>query len=63
MRVQRIENIAGKQKVLVIVAAVPMPANQAPLPDEVAGDASDVEVIAALTDPIIMGMQKRGLIN
>lgn len=41
-----------------------MRANQArSFADEVAGDASDIEVIAALTDPIVMGMQKLGLID
>lgn len=66
VKLQRIEHLAGQQKVVQSSWRLStLRANQ-PLSfaDEAAAeDAFDVEVIASLTDPIIIDMQRRGLLD
>jgi hypothetical protein len=66
VKLQRIEQMAGRQKVvqsswtLSTLRANPPRA----FADEAAAeDAFDIEVIASLTDPVILDMQRRGLID
>lgn len=66
VKLQRIEHLAGQQKVVQSSWRLStLRANQPrSFADEIeAADAFDMEVIASLTDPIIMDMQRRGLID
>lgn len=66
VRLQRIEHLAGQQKVVQSSWRLStLRANQPrSFADEAAAeDAFDMEVIAALSDPIIIDMQRRGLID
>lgn len=66
VKLQRIEHLAGQQKVVQSSWRLStLRSNQArSFADEAAAeDAFDIEVIASLTDPIIIDMQRRGLID
>lgn len=66
VKLQRIEHLAGQQKVVQSSWRLStLRANQPrSFADEAAAeDAFDIEVIASLTDPIIIDMQRRGLID
>lgn len=66
VRLQRIEHLSGQQKVVQSSWQLStLRANQQrSFADEAAaGDAFDIEVIASLTDPIIIDMQRRGLLD
>ncbi len=65
VRLQRIEHLAGQQEVQSSWRLSTLHQNQPRLfADETeAEDALDMEVIASVTDPIIMDMQRRGLID
>ena len=66
VKLQRIEHLAGQQKVVQSSWRLStLRANQPrTFADEAAAeDAFDVEVIASLTDPIIIDMQRRGLLD
>ena len=65
VRLQRIEHLARQQVVQSSWRLSTMRQNQPrTFADETeAEDAFDIEVIASLTDPIIIDMQRRGLID
>lgn len=66
VKLQRIEYLAEQQKVVQSLWRLStLRANQPrSFADETAAeDAFDVEVIASLTDPIVLDMQRRGLID
>lgn len=66
VKLQRIERLAGQQKVVQSSWRLFTLRANAPrtFADEVeAEDAFDMEVIASLTDPIIIAMQRRGLVD
>lgn len=65
VRLQRIERLAGRQVTQLSWRVSTMRENQSrTFADQVeAEDAFDIEVIACLTDPIIIDMQRRGLID
>lgn len=65
VRLQRIEHLARQQVLQATWRVSTMRQNQPrTFADETeAEDAFDMEVIASLTDPIIIDMQRRGLID
>jgi hypothetical protein len=65
VRLQRIEHLARQQVVQSSWRLSTMRQNQPrSFADEAsAEDAFDMEVVASLSDPIILGMQRRGLID
>ena len=65
VRLQRIEHLARQQVVQSSWRLSTMRQNQPrTFADEVeAEDAFDMEVIASLTDPVIIDMQRRGLLD
>lgn len=66
VKLQRIEHLAGQQKVVQSSWRLSTLRSNQPrsFADEIeAADAFDMEVIASLTDPIIIDMQRRGLID
>ena len=66
VRLQRIEHLAGQQKVAQSSWRLSTLRSNQPrsFADEAAAeDAFDIEVIASLTDPIIIDMQRRGLLD
>lgn len=66
VRLQRIERLGAQQKVLQQRFSLSTLRRHSALifADEAqAEDAFDLEVIAALTDPVVMDMQRRGLID
>lgn len=66
VKLQRIEHLAGQQKVVQSSWRLSTLRSNQPrsFADEAAAeDAFDIEVIAALSDPVIIDMQRRGLID
>lgn len=66
VKLLRIEHLAGQQKVVQSLWRLStLRANQPRsfAEEAAAEDAFDMEVIAALSDPIIIDMQRRGLID
>jgi hypothetical protein len=66
VRLQRIERLGAQQKVVqqrYSLSTLRRPAALMFADQDQAEDAFDLEVIAALTDPVVMDMQRRGLID
>lgn len=66
VKLQRIEHLADQQKVVQSSWQLSTMRSNQPrsFADEAeADDAFDIEVIASLTDPIIVDMQRRGLLD
>lgn len=66
VKLQRIEHLASQQKVVQSSWRLSTLRENQPrsFADQAAAeDAFDIEVIASLTDPIIIDMQRRGLID
>jgi hypothetical protein len=66
VRLQRIERLGAQQKVVqqrFSLSTLRRHAAQTFADQAQAEDAFDLEVIAALTDPVVMDMQRRGLID
>jgi len=65
VQLQRIERLAGRQVTQLSWRVSTMRENQSrTFADQVEAEvAFDIEVIACLTDPIIIDMQRRGLID
>lgn len=66
VKLLRVEHLAGRQKGIQSSWRLLTLRTNAPraFADEMeAGDAFDMEVIASLTDPTIIAMQRRGLID
>lgn len=66
VRLQRIEHLGAQQKVVqqrYSLSTLRRHAAVVFVDQAQAEDAFDLEVIAALTDPVVMDMQRRGLID
>ena len=66
VKLQRIEHLVGQKKVVQssrLLSTMRSNQPQSFADQAAAQDAFDIEVIASLTDPIIIDMQRRGLIE